>query len=570
MTPPSLDRVVKKMSCERARRTLADASDLSEELKWIAEGGSQVTLAPTAAVKGIRARWRGALLWSVTSLLFGGHGWACGMDFKTLGYDGSQAVTRLTVALPPGEELVVASYPAIALSPDGTQLVYVARGGGIQQLYVRSIDSLESKPISGTEGASAPFFSPDGQWVGFFAEQKLKKVPVTGGSSLILCDASSPFGGSWGPNDTIFFAPAALSGLWQVSAMGGTPQSFTKLDREKGEISHRWPEVLPGGKAVLFTTWTGPGWDESQIEVQALGGGERRALIQGDYGYYVPTGHLVYSRRGTGTLMAVPFNLARLEVAGSAPVAVADSVSEGANGATHYSFSGHGLLAYVPGTSRPSESRMVWVDRNGKVEPLAAPRHAYQAPRLSPDGQQVAVTAAGAKEDLWLYNLARGTFTRLTSEASSQVSTWTPDGKRVAYRATRAGLRNLFWRMADGSGAEERLTNGEGSQTPGSWSPDGQALVFTDDSPTVPDIWVFRLSDRKQQPFLKTQFNKNAPISRPMGTGWSMPRTNPAGMRFMSSPILVRAENGKFRLTEGRSLSGITMVGRFSTAAATK
>jgi eukaryotic-like serine/threonine-protein kinase len=428
----------------------------------------------------------------------------------------SLAVTRLTVALPPDEELVVAGSPAIALAPAGTQLVYVATHAGIRQLYVRSMDSFEGKPISGTQGASAPFFSPDGQWVGFFAEGKLKRVPITGGFSQILCDASSPFGGSWGPNDTIFFAPAALSGLWQVSAQGGTPRPFTKLDRQKGEISHRWPQVLPGGKAVLFTMWTGPGWDESQIEVQALGGGERRVLIHGDDGYYLPTGYLVYSRRGTGTLMAVPFSVARLEVAGSAPVAVAERVLEGANGSTQYSLSEHGLLAFVPGGSRQLERSLVWVDRNGKVEPLPAPPRPYQGPRLSPDGQQVAVGVQGAKEELWLYSLTRGTLTPLTSEGSSQVPVWTPDGKRVAYRATRAGFRNLYWRLADGSGVEEPLTTGEGGQTPGSWSRDG-TLVFTDQSPTVPDVWVFRHSVREQKPFLQGPFNKRAPMFSPDG-----------------------------------------------------
>jgi serine/threonine protein kinase/Tol biopolymer transport system component len=514
VTPQNIRVLLRRSVRKDVNKRCRDAGDMRIEI----EEALTAPLAPeppiTTVPHRIIRRW--AMASGVVCLIVAAITGLAVWSLRSTAPTGSQAVTRLTVALPPGEELVVASSAAIALSPVGTQLVYVATRNGIPQLYVRSMDSFEGKPISGTEGASAPFFKPDGQWVGFFAEGKLKKVPITGGFSQILCDASGSFGGSWAPNDTIFFAPAALSGLWQVSAWGGTPQPFTKLDRQRGETSHRWPQVLPGGQAVLFTMWTGPGWDEHQIEVQALGGGQRRVLMQGDYGSYLPTGHLVYSRQGTGTLMAVPFNLARLEVAGSASVTVAEGVFEGVNGSTQYALSDHGWLAYVPGSPGQWERSLVWVDRNAKVEVLAAPPRPYQGPRLSPDGQQVAVTARGAKEGVFLYSLARGTLTPLTSEGSSQVPVWTPDGKRVAYRATRAGFRNLYWRMADGSGVEEPLTTGEGGQTPGSWSRDG-TLVFTDQSPTVPDIWVFRPSVPEQKPFLQTPFNKRGPMFSPDG-----------------------------------------------------
>jgi serine/threonine protein kinase/Tol biopolymer transport system component len=526
VTPQNIRVLLRRSVRKDVNKRCRDVGDMRIEIEdaLTAPLGPELTI--TTVPHRIIRRWAMAsgLVCLVVAAITGLAVWNLKPPTRT----DSQAVTRFTIALPPGEELVVASSPAIALSPTGTQLVYVAARGGIRQLYVRSMAGFESRPISGTEGASAPFFSPDGQWVGFFAEGKLKKVPITGGFSQILCEASSPFGGSWGPNDTIFFAPAGLSGLWQVSGKGGTPQPFTKLDRGKGEISHRWPQVLPGGQAVLFAVWTGPGWDESQIEVQAVGGGERRVLIQGDYGSYLPTGHLVYSRHGTGTLLAVPFNLARLEVTDSPPIAVAERVLEGANGATQYTLSEHGLLAYVPGSPGQIERSLVWVDRNGKVDVLAAPARPYQVPRLSPDGQRVAVGVQGPKDELWLYNLARGTFTPLASEGSSQVPAWTPDGKRVAYRATRAGFRNLFWRMADGSGTEERLTAGEGVQTPGSWSSDGQALVFTDQSPTVPDIWVFRPGDREQQPFLRNSSNKRAPMWSPDGH-WLVYQSDEAG-----------------------------------------
>jgi serine/threonine-protein kinase len=429
---------------------------------------------------------------------------------------GSQAITRFAVSLPLGQELVAAGIPALALSPNGMQLVYAAQRGGVMQLYVRSMGSMEGRPIGGTEGAVAPFFSPDGQWVGFFAEGKLKKIPIAGGSALVICDSGGYWGGSWGPGDTIYFAPGSFSELWKVSADGGTPQPFTKLDRQKGEISHRWPQVLPGGKAVLFTVWTGPGWDEMQIQLQMVGSGERRVLAQGGHsGFYVPAGHLVYSREGT--LMAVPFDLAQLKVANSAPFPIGAYVLEGADGA-QYTLSNNGSLAYVPGTPEQTERSLVWVDRKGKVEALGAPPRPYMSVRISPDGRQVALTDEGPKAAIWIYNFERGTSTRLATEGSSQIPIWTPDGRRLAYRETRTGTRNVFWTMADGSGAEERLTTGEGNQSPTSWSPDGQALAIVDNSTTgATHLMLLRLSDHKLQPLLHTPFNEGGGQFSPDG-----------------------------------------------------
>ena len=227
---------------------------------------------------------------------------------------------RSVMTLPPNEPLVVRNSPTFALSPDGTHLVYAAGRGGSRQLYLRAMDSLEGEPIPGTEGASTPFFSPDGHWVGFYAGGQMKKVSLGGGAPLTLCDAPSPSGASWGTNGAIVFAPTNISGLWQVSAAGGTPQPLTRL--ETGEGRHSWPDLLPGGKVVLFTVF-GPGLDAPQIAVHPLEGGERerRVLIEGGtYPRYVPTGHLVYAQAGTsGTLLAAPFDLARLEVT-DAPV----------------------------------------------------------------------------------------------------------------------------------------------------------------------------------------------------------------------------------------------------------
>ena len=520
MTPPALDHAVKKCVAKEPADRWQSASDLHDELKWIAEAGSQ-SAAPEATTVG-RARLlrRWALVSSLACLIAATITGFAVWKLKPTLVPLRQTVTRFVISLLPGEELSRGAGAAspVALSPDGTQLVYSAIQGGSPQLYVRSLDSLQDKPIAGTEGASAPFFSPDGQWVGFFAEGKLKKVPVTGGSPVVLCEVGGGFGASWGNDDTIFFAPGSMSGLWRVSAKGGTPQPFTELDRQNGEISHRSPRVLPGGKAVLFTVWTGPGWDEQQIQLKIVATGERRLLVRGgETGSYMPTGHVVYER--AGTLMAVPFDIARLEVAGSAPVSLAEGVKEGGEEA-YYAVSYNGLLAYVPGSPAQFEQSLIWVDRDGKVEPLPAPPRNYSTLRISPDGQEVALGIDGAQSDVWLYNLARRTFTRLTFEGSSQIPIWTPDGKRVTYRATRAGTRNLFWRMADGSGAEERLTTGEGNQTAASWSPDGKALGYyvVQGDTTAAAMWVLEVGgDRKPRPILPNSFNEFGPRFSPDG-----------------------------------------------------
>ena len=244
--------------------------------------------------------------------------------------------------------------------------------------------------------------------------------------------------------------------------------------------------------------------------------------------HYVPTGHLVYMQLATGTLVAVPFDLARLQVGATPPVAVAEGIltREGA----HYTVSANGLLAYVPGGSPVEDRTLVWVDRQGKADPLNAPGRPYETPRVSPDGEQVAFMTAGATYDVWVYNLARGNATRLVSEGSNQFPIWTPDGKRLTYRGTRAGTRNVFWRMADGSGAEERLTTGEGNHAPGSWSPNGEVLLFLLAGVGL-DIMALKLPEQRDATISSNAVPRNSPTvlpGRPVG-GVSVRRVGPAG-----------------------------------------
>jgi eukaryotic-like serine/threonine-protein kinase len=526
MTPPALDRVVKKCLAKEPEKRWQAASDVCDELKWIAESGAQSASQMSVPVKGIRALGRRPIMVGLGALLLGAVIASLAIwNLRPAPTPPPRPVSRFTITLPPGQQLAgLDNGPAVAVSPDGTHLAYVARQGGTQQLYLRAMDSLETRPIPDTEGAINPFFSPDGQWLGFFAGGKLRKVLVSGGAGLTLGDAVEPHGASWSSQSTIAFAPLSASVLQQVSDAGGALQPLTHLD--KGESSQRWPEFLPDGKAVLFAV--GPSaadFTNARVAVQSLVAGGRRNMIQGTGPHYATSGHLVYAQGGS--LMAVSFDSQRLTATGAAVPVVESVVQSSVSGAAQYSFSVTGSLVYVPGGVQSAQSRLVWVSRNGAEQPVAAPAHTYLGPRLSPDGRRIAVTITEQESQTWLYDLPRETLTRLTLERNNNLfPAWTPDGKRIAFQSNKEGPLNIFWQLADGSGGLERLTTSEYTHVPLSWSPDGQLLAFLEVNPTTGnDIWVLRVGDpsagsgqvRKAQPFLRTPFNESVPRFSPDG-----------------------------------------------------
>ena len=525
MAPRALDRVVKKCLAKEPEKRWQAASDVCDELKWIAESGSQTTPAPPAAPKNIRGRWRGALLWGVAFLLLAAVTGIVLWNRKSTSPTNSIQVSRIAITLPPNQPLAGLEIgTAVALSPDGTRLVYAAHQGGGQQLYLRSLEDLEAQPISGTAGAVQPFFSPDGKWLGFFADGKLKKIPVGGGEAVSLGDAGDPRGASWGSQGMIVFAPTRGSALQKVSDAGGTAQPLTRFAK-KDENSHRWPEFLPSGEAVLFAAFRGGGnWNNAQISVQSVGSGERRDLVQGGtHPRYATSGHLVYAQGGT--LMAAPFDAQSLTVTG-APVPVQEGVLQSTfSGAAQYSFSGTGALVYVPLSVQATQRRLMWVSRSGVEQPVAAPARAYRGPRLSPNGQEVAVAVEGQETQVWLYKLSRDTLTRLTFQGSTNFNpNWTRDGKRIAFTSIGQGLR---WQAADGSGGSEVLSELGGA--PNSWSPNGQLLAFDDStSSTGQDIGVLHLVDYKVEQFLATPFNEGAAQFSPDGR-WLVYVSNESG-----------------------------------------
>jgi len=443
-----------------------------------------------------------------------------------------QPVTRTVIDLPPGDRLATpaADQPMVAISPDGSHLAYVAIRGSTQQRYLRGIGSLEARAIPGTEGAENPFFSPDSQWLGFFAGGKLKKVSVAEGAAVTLGgDVSFARGATWGGQGAIIFAPTANSVLQQISDGGGTLRPLTHF--EKGEATHRWPEFLPDGRSLLFAAGASTGnWATAQVVAQSLATSERRNLIQGGTNpRYAPSGHLLYVQ--AGTLMAAPFDAQRLRLTGAAVPVLEDVLQSAATGAAQYSVSASGSLVFVPGGVGAFSRKLVWVSRNGEEHPIAAPPHGYRDPELSPDGRRLVVTVQEQETQAWVYDLVQDRLTRLTFGGNlNNFPIWTPDGKRVAFSSGREGPPNIFWQPSDGSGGPERLTTSDyGQQYPSSFSPDGQLLAFIDVNPATGfDIWMLRLNDRKAEPFIQAPSNQAGARFWPDG-GWLAYVTDESG-----------------------------------------
>jgi eukaryotic-like serine/threonine-protein kinase len=509
MTPPALDRVVKKCLAKEPEKRWQAASDVCDELKWIAEGGAHTGLPPIAAPVG--KNWLKTTLWAGVAMA------ACimvGLAVWFLKPAAPKTVTRFVMSLPEGQRLND-NFSTLAISPDGTRLAYAAGPGNLTtRLYVRAMDGLEARPIPGTEGGQNPFFSPDGQRIGFITNGgKLATVSVSGGAPVSLAEVRFPgfSGASWGSQGMVVFAPQESGPVLQISETGGEPKPLTHL--EKREFGHGDPELLPGSNGVLFTAVVGT--TATNLVAQSLKTGEHRVLTSsGRQPRYAPSGHLVYAQGAT--LMAVPFDPRRLAITGAAVPVVQGILTTG--GVAQYSFSSTGSLVYVPGSVQGAQSRLVWVDRKGAEQLVAAPAHNYVLPRVSPDGKRVAVNIEEVDSQIWLYDLDRETLTRLTFEGGASIDpVWTPDGKRIVFKGAD---NRLFWQLADGSTGAEALTKSElaGNNVPGSWSPDGQVLTFMEINPeTGYDIYILPLRDGKPQPFLRTPSLETAPRFSPDG-----------------------------------------------------
>ena len=426
-----------------------------------------------------------------------------------------RSIVRFDYELPEGQTFRGGGRAVVALSPDGSQFVYNTSTG----LQLRSMDGLEARLISGTEeNLTNPFFSPDGQWVGYWSvtDAQLKKIPISGGAPVILCDAGNPFGASWGEDNVIVYGQ--LEGIMSVSANGGTPELLVRT--EQGEQVDS-PQILPDGKSVIFTlaSSTGPTrWGEAQIVVQSLASDERTILpLTGSDARYVPTGHIVYMVEDV--LFAVPFDLANLAVSGG-PVSIAQGLARPsqATGVGHFSFSANGSLVQVFGQGNTTPPlRLSWVDREGNAIPATEEIRDYRYPKISPDGTKVSleIRDSDGVPGVWLYEIGTGTLSQLTFGSDiNEAPIWTPDGRTITFRSNRSEPIAIFSKAADGSGVVELLLAQDTLLVPTSWSSDNLLAFYTitDDDR---DLWVMK--DREPEVFLATEANEAGPVFSPNG-----------------------------------------------------
>jgi serine/threonine-protein kinase len=523
--------------------------DSKRRLRDIADGWRLLDDVPLAAVRGSRP-WQVAagVLAVVCAVLL----WA---PWRATVRPIEQASLRLDLDLGPDVSFGSTTGPAVILSPDGTRLVFSSQdAGGIRRLFTRRLDQRKAVQMSGTAGAYAPFFSPDGQWVAFFAQGKLRKTRVEGGEPIPLCDAPAGRGGSWGDDGFIVAALDQQAGLSRIPSQGGGAVALTKLNLDVGETTHRWPLVLPGSGAVLFTASIAYGYyDDASIAAISLKDGRTRTVLEhgGMYPRYLPSGHVVSVTKGN--LFALPFDLNRLEVRGT-PTLLWEVANNPNLAFGQLDFSEKGTLVYRTGGTEGLRT-MAWLDASsGKLVPVGLEPAYYIMPRLSPDGHRVTYAVSqGLSQDLAIYDFDRGIKTRLTTITSqSAYPVWSPDGRYVVFQ----GIGGMFWIRADGAGKPQPLTRSKTIQLPSSFSPDGTRLAYSEWTPgTGAEIRTItvesgagQLRAGDSQPFVKTRLACRTLPSRLTGNGWPMPMRRAGSMRSTCEPFQIPALKCRSRM----------------------
>jgi serine/threonine-protein kinase len=467
--------------------------------------------------------------------------------------DSSEPVRSSNIEI--GEEGLFSGFGTSAvLSPGAEMLAYVTGSGNEGgNIYLRHLDRFGAATIATGGAGSAPyqpFFSPDGEWLGYVTPGELKKVSIAGGAPITLCRVDLSRGATWGEDETIVFSPAPRSGLMRVSSAGGEPGVLTELG--EGDISHRWPQWLPGGEAILFTSVSDAvdNFEDANLEVLVVATGERKVVHRGGYhGRYVETGHILYVHEGT--LFALPFDANRLEARGSQMPVLENLDATVVQGAAQFHVSDNGVLVYATESQQGDPFPVTWVDRTGRTETLWSEPGLYANPDLSPDGRRLSLSLLrGNNMDVWVYDLDRNVATRLTfDEAYDADQVWSPDGRYIAFSSNRgAGNNAVYRKAADGSGEVELIAEpGElPSLYPTSWSPDGKWLaVWSADS----DVYIADVETGEMEPFQATDFGEFNPIFSPDGR-WIAYDSNESGR----IEIYVRAfpsSGGKWQVSDG-------------------
>lgn len=525
-TNPHLDRIVRRCLEKKPERRFHSAHDLAFALEALSTPSGSVNQISTTQGSVSRRNffdrerlgWLVALIAVIAAAVILVFAYFRANTYR----DTSVEVKQFTLASPPEGSLVMQTAPAVMFSPDGSHLISTVNISGKSQLIDRQLSSAATRIIEGTQGATDPFFSPDGKWIGFFVGGLLKKVLLSGGVPETLCKAENSRGGSWASDGGIVFTPGTDAPLYRISADGGSVQAISTIDADAKERSHRWPNALPGGQAILFSIayQTGNPLDDANVAVLDRSTGKHKILIKGGvFARYLAPGFIVYARRGT--LVAVPFDLKRLEVTGP-PVTVQENV-EGLknNGRVQFSISGAGDLAYVEGRAddpRDAAQPLVWVDRRGNEQVLSETRQRYSKPRLSADGHTLFIEVGDPEAAIWSFNIDRGTLTRVTYGGVSYGPVPSPDGQRLAYEATRDGVAGVMVSQIDGS-SEQRLSSTKRLNVPTSWTADGNAVAATAGAESgYLEVWLIPLSgEHTPQVLVQGPFNAGGARLSPDG-----------------------------------------------------
>ena len=556
-TSPRLRRLLRWCLDKDPKQRLRDIGDARLQIDEIISGEPEE---PDRGAPVRRPAWQRVAPWTLAGLLAAVliAVLALGVPWRTTS---PTPLIRLSAELGAGTDTsVISGYggDALAFSPDGMTLAFVGQkvARGSVQIFVRPLNQSEATPIAGTDGGDSPFFSPDGKWIAFFADGKLKKTAIKGGSTIEIASASVNRGGDWGDDDTIYFLPDRIGPLLKVSASTrSTPEPVAPL--ADGEITQRWPQVLPGGKGVLYTSSTSPGnHNNANIVVQRLPAGERTIVYRGGYhGRYLPSGHLAFVR--DSTLFVAPFDLDQLK-ATAPPVPVLDDVlSNAGTGASWFAISHQGIGAYVRGHDYGGEGIPIyWIDHQAQRKPLKTPTAPWLNLKFSPDGNFVAFQVSRTQNDVWIRDVARGSEWLLTSDPGPEmVPVWTPDSRWITYAAPppNSGTTNLYIKLADGSGNATRLTESARPQVPGSWDSTSRFLAFEEVSgETKSDVMILPIEKPvgadwkagKPYQFAASQYDERQPAFSPDGR-WIAYVSNQSGR----NEIQVRPFNGSGQVT---------------------
>jgi eukaryotic-like serine/threonine-protein kinase len=541
LSPPALERLIRQCLKKSRDDRWQTAHDLSLQLRWIEEGGSQAGVpAPVVARRKLRERasWIIAASSGIVAALF-----------AVLWYQAVNApLPAIRTSVVPASLTGYAPDLGIVLSPDGSRVVYVGGGDGPQELWIRDLTREESQPIRGTGGGYYPFWSPDSNEIGFFAEGKLKRILVSGGGARTLADAPGGRGGSWSEDGTIVYAAAPSSPLTSIQATGGQPSAITTLEGDGLVSSHRWPWFLPGGRRLLFLAQTSEGGtanDASVIRVLDLDTGEQTPVVDANSSVqYAPSGHILYWSQGD--VLAQRFDVRSLAVKGPGTV-VAEKVIYTANEYAGVSVSSNGLLLFQSGTAMGGLSELAWIEKDGSRGALIRGADQYYEPALSPDGRRLVLEQGN--QDLWVIDLARGSSSRFTFDGTSEHNpVWSTDGEWIYFGSIERNQPSIRRKRSSGVGADELVVERPVLSGPQSISHDGGRLLLAEQSAqTNWDVVLMDLESREVTPLVASPFIETAPSFGPT-SDWVAYQSDETG-RFEIYVQKITGDGGRWQIS---------------------